>query len=190
MTVWFSSDLHFCHLKVASIRGFASTKIHDQTVIAIVNRLVKPDDVFWLLGDMGVGKDEEILDRVSMLNGRKHLVTGNHDTPWPAHRNSKNTQIQWLSVFDSVQAYAKQSVCGTDFLLSHFPYEGDHDGAAYDRHKQYRLRDYGEPLLHGHTHTNRMITRPGDNIVGPVIHVGWDAWGKPVKDVDIKALYA
>ena len=185
MTVWFTSDLHFCHKKVADLRGFASPREHAIEVIRKCNEVVRDDDIFWILGDVGVGKDSDILQCVRQLKGRKQLVTGNHDPCWPAHRNARNNQAKWMHKyeFESVQAFAKTSVCGEDFLMSHFPYDGDH-GDREDRATQFRLRDEGFPLLHGHTHSDQKLTNKGMKIV----HVGWDAWGAPVKDVQIKEL--
>jgi calcineurin-like phosphoesterase family protein len=183
MTVWFTSDTHFCHKKVSELRGFARTENHDAEVIRRWNAVVREDDIVWLLGDVGIAKsDTEILAHVARLNGRKQLVVGNHDSVHPANRKARQHQRQWLEVFESVQAFAKTSVCGTDFLMSHFPYEGDR---GEDRSTQYRLRDEGRPLLHGHLHCKEKLMSAGRKIV----HVGLDAWDmKPVKDVQIKEL--
>ena len=184
MTVWFTSDTHFRHKKLAELRGFKDPDAHDEFIIKTWNNLVRPDDIVWLLGDVGIAKhDDEILAQAARLNGCKQLIAGNHDSVHPAHRNSRRHQRRWLEVFESVQAFAKVSVCGTDFLLSHFPYDGDH-GDREDRYTQYRLRDEGMPLLHGHLHTDKALT----SLVKKIVHVGWDSWDSPVKDTDIQEL--
>lgn len=186
MTVWFTSDTHFCHEKVAKLRGFKDTTGHDIWVTAKWNERVRKDDIVWLLGDVGVGHDDEILANVRQLNGRKQLIAGNHDSVHPSCRRARINQYEWFGVFESIQAFARVSVCGTDFLLSHFPYEGDTDGRDEDRCLQYRLRDYGMPLLHGHTHTSRKVT----SLERMVFHVGMDAWDlTPAKDTEVKALW-
>lgn len=186
MTVWVSSDLHFHHKMVARTRGFATPEEHDSVLIATFNRLVKPDDVLWLLGDISMARNQvDILNTVACLTGRKQLVTGNHDAPFPGHRNSRRHQKAWLEVFESVQAFARTSICGEDFLLSHFPYAGDH--TTQERYMEYRLRDYGKPLLHGHTHSSVKLTSKEHRVV----HVGVDAWSlRPVKDTEIQELLA
>lgn len=185
MTVWFTSDTHFCHKKVSGLRWFNSPAEHDEEVTRRWNSVVRHDDIVWLLGDVGVGHDSDILDRVRKLKGRKQLVTGNHDSCHPMHRRARLNQYEWFGVFESIQAFAKVSVCGEDFLLSHFPYAGDTDGRGEDRHVQYRLRDYGMPLLHGHTHSGAKVTSRERGI----FHVGMDAWDlAPAKDVQIKEL--
>ena len=196
--VWFSSDTHFLHAFVAKLRGFTSSAEHDETLIYRWNQVVRPDDLVWHLGDVGLGGEALILEQAARLNGRKQLITGNHDACWPGHRDSRKHQRRWLEVFESVQAFARIRVDGRAALLSHFPYEGDHVGE--DRATQYRLRDEGAWLVHGHTHLkNRLGPSPryltvmngtdGSGITSPrgrEVHAGLDAWGlQPVGEAAI-----
>ena len=193
--VWFSSDTHFLHAMVARLRGFTSSEEHDEAVIANWNHLVRPDDLVWHLGDVGLGNETCMLEQAERLNGRKQLITGNHDPCWPGHRDSRKHQRRWLEVFESVQAFAKIRLDGRTVLLSHFPYEGDH--TTEDRATQFRLRDEGEWLIHGHTHLqNRLGPHPryltimgatdGEGITSPrgrEVHAGLDAWDlRPVSE--------
>jgi calcineurin-like phosphoesterase family protein len=178
--IWYTSDTHFDHKFVAKLRGFTKvelikdeetligdTEAHDNAVIANWNTLVKPGDIVWHLGDVGMGHLDRFRSQVEQLNGHIHLITGNHDDVFPGHRDSHKFQRDWLQHFDSVQAYARRRVAGTRLLLSHFPYRGDH---GPERYTQYRLRDEGLWLLHGHTHSTVQLT-PRQ------LHVGLDAWG-------------
>ncbi len=185
MTIWFTSDTHFLHHHVAEIRGFSSTQEHDDAIITAYNKLVKPDDIVWHLGDVGIAHTHELMPVVARLNGRKQLITGNHDAPFPGHRDARRHQKPWLEVFESVQAYARVRIAGTEFVLSHFPYSGDHTGQQ--RYSQYRLRDEGAWLLHGHVHSDQKLWGTGPR----QLHVGLDAWDlKPVKDTEVLALRA
>lgn len=179
--VFFTSDTHFCHAMVARLRGFATSEEHDEEVVARWNATVAPGDTVWHLGDVGLGKELSVLAVASHLSGVKHLVTGNHDPVWPGHRDARKHQRLWMGYFESVQAFAKTRVNGTTVLLSHLPYDGDH--TLEERHVQFRLRDEGAWLIHGHTH------QPG-KIDGPrSVHVGLDAWGlRPACDGEIAAL--
>jgi calcineurin-like phosphoesterase family protein len=197
--VWFSSDTHFLHAFVARLRGFAGPEQHDEAIIDQWNHLVRRDDLVWHLGDVGLGNETRILEQAARLNGRKQLITGNHDACWPGHRDSRKHQRRWLDVFESVQAFARIRVDGRTVLLSHFPYEGDHAGE--DRAMQYRLRDEGAWLVHGHTHQpNRLGPHPRFLSVvasvpdsfgepqprGREVHAGLDAWGlRPVSEAGI-----
>ena len=146
--IWFTSDTHFRHAMVAQIRGFSSAEEHDEAVIGRWNEAVKAADTVWHLGDVGMRSG--FLPLVGRLNGTIHLIAGNHDAAWPGHRDAYKHQREWLEHFASVQAFARRKIGGHQVLLSHFPYEGDH--TAEDRCGQYRLRDEGLWLLHGHTH--------------------------------------
>lgn len=197
--VFFSSDTHFLHAMVAKLRGFASSAEHDEAVIERWNRLVRPDDLVWHLGDVGLGNETRVLEQAARLNGRKQLVTGNHDPCWPGHRDSRKHQRRWLEVFESVQPFARIRLSATAVLLSHFPYDGDH--TEQDRATQFRLRDEGAWLVHGHTHlTNRLGPNPRYMaIMDPVtggpgephprgreVHVGLDAWSlRPASEADV-----
>lgn len=169
---WVTSDTHFCHKRVAELRGFASSDDHDRQVIRRWNAVVSRDDTVWHLGDVGLGKTSTILGRVSLLNGTKHLVTGNHDAPWPGHRDSHKHQKEWLCYFASVQAFAKRRLNDRTVLMSHFPYADGGDHTAEERYRQFRLGNDGQSwLLHGHTHSADIRT-PGFR----QLHVGLDAW--------------
>jgi calcineurin-like phosphoesterase family protein len=186
---WFSSDTHFLHKLVSTTRGFASPEEHDEAVIANWNKLVKPDDLVWHLGDVGIGNEDKILAQAARLNGRKQLIAGNHDLVWAGHRDARKHQRKWLEVFDTVQPFAAVNLGMTPWdgkkrrvLLSHFPYEGDH--TSEDRGAQFRLRDEGLWLLHGHVHSAEWHEWPAKTI-----HVGLDAWDlKPVHENEVLAL--
>ncbi|HUK71381.1 MAG TPA: metallophosphoesterase family protein [Streptosporangiaceae bacterium] len=182
--IWFTSDTHFRHKMVAGLRGFETPEAHDYEIVRRWNAAVRPEDAVWHLGDVGMGKtDDAFWACVDALNGTKHLITGNHDAAWPGHRDSHKRQREWLDHFASVQALARRRIGEHHVLLSHFPYQGDH--TEVDRCGQYRLRDLGMWLLHGHTHSKerRGPFHPGIAMLGaepqPVmrqLHVGLDAW--------------
>lgn len=166
---WYTSDLHFWHRRVAEIRGFASYAEHDAAIIRNWNARVRPDDIVWVLGDVHMLSGG--LHRVGELNGVKHLVIGNHDSVFSAHRDAHKHQGLYAQYFASMQAFARRKVADVEFLLSHFPYYGDHTQA--ERFAQYRLRDEGLPLVHGHLHVPDkydLVNRPN------MLHVGLDAW--------------
>jgi calcineurin-like phosphoesterase family protein len=186
--VWYTSDTHFDHTFVAGLRGFATKEEHDAEIIRRWNSVVKWDDIVWHLGDVGMGRYARFRDQLSQLNGIIHLITGNHDEVFPGNRTAHQAQASWLKIagsrFESVQAYARRKVGSYMFLLSHFPYDGDHTGA--DRYTQYRLRDEGMWLVHGHTHLKDKLSpamriAPGTmsepaRWMGRQLHVGLDAW--------------
>jgi len=86
MTRYFISDTHFSHAKCwetfkradgSPLRPFTSTEEMDETIIANWNRVVKPEDSVYHLGDFVINRRNMSVGH--RLNGRKRLVRGNHD---------------------------------------------------------------------------------------------------------------
>lgn len=177
----FWSDLHLGHAFVAGLRGFEDTnpdttaiEFHDEHIRKVWEKHVKEKDHIWLLGDISGGRNEEYaLDFIAGLPGTKHLISGNHDSVSSIHRNSWKKHKRFLEVFESVQDFARMKVHGVDFLLSHYPYEGDHAGRG-DRYKEYRLQDVGIPLVHGHVHGEWDYEVTVSDT--PMMNVGVDHW--------------
>lgn len=165
--VW--SDLHRNHDFVARTRGFANAAEQDAHIEAAWRRKVRPSDTVWLLGDLWVGGGmRDSLDWYASLPGTKRLVFGNHCPGHPMHRRSASHQRRYLEVFDAVFTHASLVVAGQRVLLNHFPYEGDH-GDRDDRHVEWRPRDAGSWLIHGHVHDEWFVR-------GRQINVGVDVW--------------
>lgn len=175
--VFFTADTHFQHRLVSGVRGYSTPEQHDEALIETWNSVVNPGDQVWHLGDVSMRISDDLWPLLNRLNGTIHLITGNHDPCWPGHRSAHKHQRQWvLSRFESVQAFARRSHGGTRVMLSHFPYAGDH--SSNERYTDYRLRDEGFALLHGHTHSTERVSR--SPLGTKQIHVGWDAWNRPV----------
>lgn len=193
--VWFWSDPHLGHKLVSGIRGYKDSwadpdpDAHDADLADAWDSHVGFDDDIWILGDISAGgtsAQRNALRWFSLRPGRKHLIAGNHDGVHPMHRDSHKWQKEYLATFDSVQSAATRRIpilgeAGghRTVVLSHFPYEGEGDRPGDDRFTQWRLRDEGVPIIHGHTHAAYplSITKAGTRQV----HVGVDTWPKPVR---------
>lgn len=186
--VWFVSDLHLGHEKVSGIRGFYNedvveyqgegsyacapdTEAHDDQLAANWDRVVQPNDVVYVLGDISAHGSQQALDWIAGRPGTKHLISGNHDPVHPMYRDSQKHLSLWLTYFETIQTFLSLKLGGKLVLLSHFPYWSYGDGPAREgrRYEQYRLPDCGEILLHGHTHGKE---KDHENS----FHVGVDAW--------------
>lgn len=176
--VFLTSDTHFDHELVAGLRGFASPAEHDAHVVEVWNSTVRERDTVWHLGDVGMGPLRRWRASVEALNGTIHLVTGNHDTVAPGvSRRAHRDQREWMEVFASIQPFARLRRGREHLLLSHFPYSGEGSRDMEERFTQYRLRNEGLPLAHGHTHGRERFSLDGGT---RMVHVGWDAWNAPV----------
>ena len=73
--LWFTSDTHFSHEKtrIKAARPFDDINEMNKEIIKQWNKIVKPNDIVYHLGDFG---DLEILKK---LNGKIRLVMGNHE---------------------------------------------------------------------------------------------------------------
>lgn len=178
--VFLTSDTHFDHRLVASLRGYGSPVEHDVATVESWNSVVGGRDTVWHLGDVGMGPMRRWKGSVSALNGTIHLVTGNHDEAAPGvSRKAQKVQREWLEVFASVQPFARIRRGDKNILLSHYPYSGEGSREFEDRYAEYRLRNEGFPLVHGHTHDAKQ--RLSHDQGTPMFHVGWDAWRRPVE---------
>ena len=197
-TVWFTSDLHIGHLLVALDRAeragvLLSWKMSQDVAVAWNDGLlahnwdavVQPGDQVWVLGDISAGSSaaqRNALEWIAARPGEKHLVAGNHDRVHPMYRDAHKWQPLYLEVFQSVQPFARRRIGGHTALLSHLPYRGDH--TTEERYNQYRLRDEGEWLLHGHTHSRASFL---PHVHQRQLHVGVDAWHMAPVSIDVLA---
>lgn len=175
----FIADLHLGHAKIAEYRGFDSVEDHDRAVLDTLHAVPK-DDQIWVLGDTNSGSAGGTRHALALLRSvpaPMHLVPGNHEIVWPGFRDSYKHQRTFLEVFESVQAFARTRIAGHSVLMSHFPYTGDH--TEVDRAVEYRLRDEGLPLLHGHTHSSVRRTSERE------VCVSWEAWERPASENEI-----
>lgn len=185
MTTWFTSDLHFGHarlLELSVMRGaaFATVSEMKEALVANWNSVVAPEDTVWVLGDFDMHGKEASLALVPCLKGTKILVSGNHDACWAGVRAGWKQRSRYLDAgFAAVMDFAVTKLppvgpeaSATRVLLSHFPYAGD--SHEEDRHAQFRLRDEGVPLLHGHVHEAFRERRTPEGTWG--INVGVDHW--------------
>ena len=196
MTNWFTSDLHLGHARIVELshRPFATIEEHDETIADNWRRVVRPDDIVWLLGDASSeGTWQHALDIIRELPGRKMLITGNHDRCWPQRRNAHKFFAPYSQVFELVSPWARTSVLGTRVWLSHFPYVGDH--TETDRFPECRLPISATPLVHGHIHSetqkvSRVPLMVNNELVQTTqVHVGVDAWDfNLVPDTTVKSL--
>lgn len=179
-----TSDLHLGHQKVAHLRGFEDMYDHDIAIGLNWRDVVGPGDTVWVLGDLcGTDKQTEYaLETIATFPGVKHLITGNHDAVWPARRQAHRWQRRYLEVFESVQPFAIKKINGIRYPMSHFPITGDH--TEIPRHMQWRLKDTGIPIIHGHTHSQLKTSRSTTGTLQ--IHVGLDAWNlKPAPEIEV-----
>lgn len=150
------SDCHFYHDRICremDNRGFSGFEEMNEHMIAQWNKKVTARDDVYILGDFCISKGDAAARILDRLNGKKHLIVGNHDK----YLDDKRFDRSW---FRSIETYQEIRDNGRTVILSHYPvfcYKG-----------QYRTDQRGNPLtymLYGHVHNthdealiNRFIT--------------------------------
>lgn len=169
MNTYITSDLHIGHDRpwIVQARGFNSVEEHDSF---IKNQLANLDaDELWVVGDffMGQNKSERMKDFVDSLHYDVRLILGNHD-PKP----------EKCFGFKSVD----YSIRVDGFQFAHAPAVFTD---RHDREKSGELAKFqavedriGGVVVHGHTHSKDIVSFTPNTTLQ--IHVGWDAWRRPV----------
>ena len=79
--IWFTSDLHLGHRAAINMCGrpFENVEEMNEILIRNFNSCVKKNDTVYILGDFSFASPEETRKILEKLNGKKHLIIGNHD---------------------------------------------------------------------------------------------------------------
>ena len=158
--VFITSDLHFCHNRdfLYEPRGFSSIAEHDQAIIERWNKIVSPEDIVFILGDIMLCDNHIGKQNFLQLNGNKYIVTGNHDNDYRIALyfncwNVKNINYAYRVRYN-----------GFNFYLTHYPtLTGNFDIA-----KPLKARVIN---LCGHSHTSDPFA---DWELGPIFHTELD----------------
>lgn len=153
MTRWFTSDIHFSHANVIEYcdRPYKSIQEMDEAIIKQWNSQVKPEDEVYFLGDFGINVKTAIdSNLVKSLNGKKHIVMGNHDIGFKegfsGKFNKQYLEVGWESVTSLNSLYLKN---GKNVLMTHLPPDNEHD----NRYAGFKIKnDPNQIYLHGHLH--------------------------------------
>lgn len=133
---YFISDLHFGHVNCLGFdnRPFFNIIEHDQTIIKNWNETVGIDDDVYILGDISWYNTTKTIEIFKQLNGRKHLLIGNHD-----YKLLKNRDLREL--FVEIFNYKEITLDnGKGIVLCHYPI------VCFKNHY------YGWYHLYGHVH--------------------------------------
>ena len=119
--IYLTSDLHFNHDRefVWGARGFCCVNEMNEAIIERWNAIVAPEDDVYVLGDLclgGAGMNAPNQHLIEMLNGKIHIILGNHDTAAriEMYRFCKN-------VVEEPKYADMLHYKGYHFYMSHFP---------------------------------------------------------------------
>ena len=134
--IYFTSDSHFSHANILKYCNRPFTDVHHMNTVLTNNwnSIIDQNDTVYFLGDFAMSNyPEKYFDR---LNGKKHLVVGNHD--------KKNTvNLPWESKSDLL----KINVDGQIIVLCHYSmrvWDRSHHGSWHlFGHSHGKLPPYG-----------------------------------------------
>lgn len=187
MTVFCTSDLHLFHRAVAYDRrygGWPADKNdvtpedvawHNDLLAEKWDAAVGKNDLTWVMGDLIASNKnlEDALDWIEARPGIKHYVWGNHDPGHPMHSDSPRWERRYRRAFETVDMMRSRRIEGKKVFLYHFPYVDVGASGPEGRFEEFRLKNLGVPIIHGHTHSKERVTHADGTIQ---IHVGPDAW--------------
>lgn len=149
--IYFTSDTHFNHnhIRLYCKRPFSSCEEMDGRIIYNWNKVVQPGDTIYHLGDFAFGGHEIVKQYRYRLNGKIHLILGNHDY---------NNRIKNIAgIFSSVNDLLEIKYNHQRIILCHYAmrtWSSSHSNSIQ---------------LYGHSHGNI----PG---IGKQMDVGVDCW--------------
>lgn len=140
--LFFTSDLHFGHEKIikACRRPFSSVEEMNGKLVENWNATVGAQDEVYILGDFALRLEMPAIHEIlEQLNGRKHLIFGNHDHEIARHR------YFFRDVFASMRDLYLMRLPSYDkrLILCHYP-------------MMFWCGDYDPKFVHlyGHIHNN------------------------------------
>lgn len=163
--IYFTSDLHLGHDQefIWGARGFNSvTEMNEKIITRWNSRIAKDDDVY-VLGDLVMGGVENV-ELLKQLNGKIHIIYGNHDGPKKreAYAELENVvECGWANMIK----YKKYN-----FYLSHYPTITDNEDIV-------EIVSPKECVINlfGHTHQFDDFYDTNDGYNFRMYHVGVDS---------------
>ena len=116
--IFATSDLHLGHDRAFlwGARGFKSIEEHDAEIIKRWNEVITAEDDVYILGDLMLGDNAHGIHCLSQLNGKLHILTGNHCTS--ARQKLYHTlenMVEFCGCATTIKYKKKQ------LYLSHYP---------------------------------------------------------------------
>lgn len=139
--IFFTSDHHFGHANIIKFcnRPFADVREMDKVMIERWNEKVKKNDTVYHLGDFGLTYKENLATILEQLNGKIHLIIGNHEGA--ALQNRK--RFEWTKEYYELKV--KDADCSNGvqrIILFHYAM------------RTWRGQGRGNWHLYGHSHGN------------------------------------
>jgi calcineurin-like phosphoesterase family protein len=159
--IYVTSDLHFNHDKffLYAPRDFKSVEEMNKYIVNRWNDTITDEDDVYILGDLMLNDNDTGMELLRSLNGKLHIIYGNHDTPT---RQELYNELENVVEAGYATAFKYRHY---NFYLSHYPTLCSN----YDIDKPLKARVIN---LCGHTHTEDKFA---DMDKGLIYHCEMDA---------------
>ena len=137
--IYFTSDTHLFHTNIIkySNRPFENTYYMNKHIIKSWNKVVSPEDDIYFLGDFALKSNINYAKSIlSILNGKKYFLKGNHDKIDYLEDFQNSKLIEWWKY-------------SHDFS---FEFEGETYNFSLSHYPHYPLKGSDLICLHGHSH--------------------------------------
>jgi len=152
-----------------NMRQIADVQAHNRALVENINSIVGDEDELWILGDVSYRTSmTDMRHWVNRLNGRKHMIIGNHDNNF----RKPHKDFEYESVFQSIHTEDTLELGEEKFpvVLSHFQFLEDQETAYRQFPEALKKNEWPDHvLLHGHTHRKPIYQYENS------IHVGLDS---------------
>lgn len=157
MTTHFTSDIHHYHTNICKFtkRPYENVEDMNEGMLETINRIVKPQDTLYHLGDFSFSKKKEVIaEYLKRINGKVIMVLGNHDELF---RKEGDYFLQNCPNLMAIhEERLRININKVSITLDHYP------GRSWYK------SCYGAWQLHGHTHGSMPM-------YGRSMDVGWDS---------------
>lgn len=186
--IWFTSDTHFSHKNVLKhckgrLKAFnidetlddkEKVNLNDEAVIKRWNSKVKKTDIVYIIGDFSFASPDETKKILGRLNGKKFLISGNHD------KSSEHLSGYFEQIVQIKEINFKRK--NYDFLEEDFSVICCHYPMV-----TWNRKHYGSVNVHGHCHGN--IDEYNEKSDDLRVDVGFDGKLANYNLIDLKTLY-
>lgn len=102
---WFTSDTHYWHKNIIkySNRPFSSVEEMNEALLENYNKVVKPGDCVYHLGDFAFCDDDKAEAIFKRLPGQKFFIWGNHDKNLQKNRDLMKKYFVWAKDLASIR---------------------------------------------------------------------------------------
>lgn len=168
---WFTSDLHFGHKNILQFTNRPAETVDemDQWIIDQWNSVVDERDDVYIVGDFSFHKSARTRDIIHELNGKLHLILGNHDKHLKAAILAQFMSVDKMHTVKIPDPEAHQGI--QRIVLCHYAmrvWDHSHRGAWH---------------LYGHSHGTL-----ADDPNSKSFDVGIECHGRPINYAEVKEI--